>query len=315
MAVGDLITATRYNNLQTRVENILGNGSGNEGYGENTASSQVAVGNLVTATHLNQLYTDIDRISRHQTNQSSAGTIAQALIGDLIADETSDNPDGVLKGFADYENSMTVLENNPNRFRLSALQSTTGTDPDTLTFGPTQWNQELNGYFRVVFSSADARRHYFNAGGTITFVSSLSSTASGGNVAKTNDWATMLSNAGTVSFGYNYTSTSNSGTGSAIGNFQLTSSEQQLFRKTGSGVYADNNYYIRGKEVNSTTIEFRIRMEEADTGNTSGAKGVVPIDEYVVGNLTTTMGFKRASGSYVDTPLPQLNRQSNFSGS
>lgn len=315
MAVGDLITATRYNNLQTRVENILAIGSGNEGYGENTASSQVAVGNLVTATHLNQLYTDIDRISRHQTNQSSAGTIAQALIGDLIADETSDNPDGVLKGFADYENTMTVLENNPNRFRLSALQSTSGTDPDTLTFGPTQWNQELNGYFRVVFSSADARRHFFNAGGTITFVSSLSSTASGGNVAKTNDWATMLSNAGTVSFGYNYTSTSNSGTGSAIGNFQLTSSEQQLFRKTGSGVYADNNYYIRGKEVNSSTIEFRIRMEEADTGNTSGAKGVVPVDEYVVGNLTTTMGFKRASGVYVNTPLPQLNRQSNFSGS
>ena len=245
MAVGDIITATRYNNLQTRVENILGNGSGTEGYGQNTASQQVAVGNLVNATHLNQLFNDIDRISRHQTNQGAAGTIAQVLIGDLIADETSDNPDGVLKGYADYENSMTVLENDPNRFRLSALQSTTGTDPDTLTFGPSIWNQELNGYFRVVFTSADARRHYFNAGGTITFVSSLSSTATGANVAKTNDWATMLSNAGTVSFGYNFTSTSNSGTGSAIGNFQLTSSEQQIFRKSGSGVYADNDYMAR----------------------------------------------------------------------
>ena len=124
----------------------------------------------------------------------------------------------------------------------------------------------------------------------------------------------MLSNAGTVSFGYNYTTTSNSGTGSAIGNFQLTSSEQQVFRKTGTGVYADNNYYIRAKEVDNTTIEFRIWMNEADTGSTSGAKGVQPIDEYVVGNLTTTMGFKRASGSYVDTPLPALNRQSNFAG-
>ena len=118
MAVGDLITATRYNNLQTRVENILANGSGSEGYGESTASNQVSVGNDVTATHLNQLFTDIDRISRHQTNQSAAGTIAQAAIGDIIADETSDNPDGVLKGFADYENTMTVLEGNPNRFRL-----------------------------------------------------------------------------------------------------------------------------------------------------------------------------------------------------
>ncbi len=315
MAVGDLITATRYNALQTRVENIYGNGSGNEGYGMSTSSGQVAVGNLVTATNLNQLYTDIDKISRHQTNQSAAGTIANAVAGDIIADETSDNPDGVLKGFADYENTMAVLENNPNRFRLSALQSTSGTDPDTLTFGPTQWNQSLNGYVRVVFTSADARRHYFNAGGTISFVSGLVSTASGQNVSKTNDWATMLSNAGTVTFGYNYTSTSNSGTGSAIGNFQLTTSEQQLFRKTGSGVYADNNYYIRGKEVNSSTIEFRIFMDEADYGSTSSAKGTVPIDEYVVGNLTTTVSFKRASGIYVDTPLPAINRHSNFSGS
>ena len=88
-----------------------------------------------------------------------------------------------------------------------------------------------------------------------------------------------------------------------------------MFRKTGSGVYSDNNYYIRAKEVDNKTIEFRINMNEADTGSTSGAKGVQPIDEYVVGNLTTTMGVVRASGSYVDTPIPALNRQANFTGS
>jgi hypothetical protein len=313
MAVGDLITATRYNALQTRVESILGNGSGTEGYGQTTASNQVVVTNTVTASHVNQLKTDVDRINRHQTNQA-AGTIASITIGDMIADETSDNPNATLKGFVVYEQSMNTLETSPNRYRLSPLQSTSTSDPDTLT-RTTQWNQVLNGYFRVVFTSADARRHFFNAGGTITFVTGLTSSATGGNVAKTNDWSTMLSNAGTVSFGYNYTSTSNSGTGTAIGNFQLTASEQQVFRKTGSGVYADNNYYIRAKEVNTTTIEFRIWMDEADTGNTSSAKGVAPIDEFVVGTLTTTIGSVRASGSYVDTPIPALNRQANFTGS
>jgi hypothetical protein len=312
MAVGDLITATRYNALQTRVESILANGSGTEGYGQNTASSQVAVGNLVTATHVNQLKTDIDRINRHQTNQA-AGTIATVAINDLIADETSDDPNGILKGFVDYEQSMNTLETSPNRFRLAPLQSTTGSNSVSSQF-TTNWNQNLNAYFRVTFTSADARRHYFNAGGTITFVSSLSSSATGGNVAKTNDWATMLSNAGTVSVGYNYTSTSNSGTGSAIGNYQLTSSEQQLFRKTGSGVYADNNYYIRGREINSSTIEFRINMNEADTGQGFG-KAPAPVDEYVQGTLTTNVGFVRASGSYVDTPVPSFTVQSNFSGS
>ena len=312
MAVGDLITATRYNALQTRVESILANGSGTEGYGQNTASSQVAVGNLVTATHVNQLKTDIDRINRHQTNQA-AGTIATVAINDLIADETSDDPNGILKGFVDYEQSMNTLETSPNRFRLAPLQSTTGSNSVSSQF-TTNWNQNLNAYFRVTFTSADARRHYFNAGGTITFVSSLSSSATGGNVAKTNDWATMLSNAGTVSVGYNYTSTSNSGTGSAIGNYQLTSSEQQLFRKTGSGVYADNNYYIRGREINSSTIEFRINMNEADTGQGFG-KAPAPVDELVQGNLTTSLGFKRASGSYVDSPAPTFTLQSAYSGS
>ena len=313
MAVGDLITATRYNTLQTRVENILGNGSGAEGYGETTASNQVAVGNLVTASHVNQLRTDIDAINGHQTNQAP-GTIASITIGDLIADQTSDDPDGILKGFTDYETSMNTLETSPNRFRLAPLQSSSGTFGTNLSFIGS-WNQNMNGYFRATFTSADTRRHFFNSGGQINFVSSLTSTATGGNVAKTNDWATMLSNAGTVTFGYNYTSTSNSGTGSAIGNYQLTASEQQVFRKTGSGVYADNNYYIMAKEVNATTIEFRIQMDEADTGNTSGAKGVQPVDEFVVGRLTTSIGFVRASGSYVDVDAPTFNVQSQFSGS
>ena len=94
----------------------------------------------------------------------------------------------------------------------------------------------MNGYFRATFTSADTRRHFLMLVGRLTFVSSLTSTATGGNVAKTNDWATMLSNAGTVTFGYNYTPTSNSGTGSAIEIICNLCIEQQVFRKTGSGV-------------------------------------------------------------------------------
>jgi hypothetical protein len=85
MAVGDIITATRYNALQSRVESILAVGANTEGYGETTASSQVAVNDLVTASHVNQLKTDIDIINRHQTNQA-AGTITSITIGNLIAD-------------------------------------------------------------------------------------------------------------------------------------------------------------------------------------------------------------------------------------
>lgn len=58
MAVGDIITAARYNNLQSRVATVMGVGSGDDGYGQNLNSSQVAVGANVQAIDINQLYQD-----------------------------------------------------------------------------------------------------------------------------------------------------------------------------------------------------------------------------------------------------------------
>lgn len=311
MAVGDIITASRYNTLQQTVEDVLAVGSGNFGYGQSTASNQVAVNKIITATDMNNLYSDFDKIYRHQVNQAPSASVSTLAVEDLIGENASDNPNGNIKGYTDYEAFATSIAADPARFRLHATQSTTDDEVVNLTFS-SQWNTNLHGYYRATFTSANARRYFFNAGGRITFKVNLVSTASGGNVAKTNDWATMLSNSGTVSFGHNYTSSDNSGTGTAIGNYQLTNSEQQLYRKTGSGVYADNNYYIRAKNVSSTVIEFRIWMNEADTGSTSNAKGVVPIDEFVQGNLTHHAGYVTASGSYVSVAAPTITRQSNF---
>lgn len=314
MAIGDIITATRYNNLQTIVENVLGNGAGNTGYGQTTASNQVPQQKLVTASDMNNLYNDFNKIYRHQVNLDPSASISTITATNIIAEDTSNDPDGTLKGYTDYESFATTISGDPNRFRVHSTQSSDDDEVINCTY-TADWRYNLNAYVRATFASADARRHFFNAGGIITFKVSLTSSASGGNVAKTNDWATMLSNSGLVSFGHNYTSSDNSGTGSAIGNFQLTNSEQQIYRKTGSGVYADNNYYIRAKNVSDTVIEFRIWMNEADTGSTSSAKGVVPIDEYVQGTLSHWTGYLTASGAYVSVAAPALTRQSNFSGS
>jgi len=306
MAVGDIITALRYNNLQSRVENILGVGASNEGYGQTTSSNQLLAGKLVEANDMNNIYNDFNTIYRHQVDQAPSAFISTVSIGNLIAEDTSDDPNGILKGYADFESFMSTVESDPNRFRLHVNQQTDDDEYDSLTYS-SQWRYNLYGYYKVTFADANQRRYFFNSGGRITFKVSLTSTATGGNIAKTNDWATMLSNSGLVSFGHNYTSSDNSGTGSAIGNFQLTTSYQQVYRKTGSGVYADNNYYIRAKEgATSNIIDFEIWMNEADTGSTSGAKGVVPIDEYVQGNLTHWVGYVRASGAYVNVALPTI---------
>ena len=59
MAVGDTITAARYNIIQARVAAVIGLGSGDEGYGQSRTSSTVAVGATITAQDMQNLFTRI----------------------------------------------------------------------------------------------------------------------------------------------------------------------------------------------------------------------------------------------------------------
>lgn len=310
MAIGDIITATRYNNLQTRVENILGNGSGTEGYGQTTASNQVPVGNIVQASHMNNLYNDFDKIYRHQVNLSPSASLNTLAVEDLIAEATSDNPNGVLKGYADYESFAGTIESDPNRFRLHSLQRSVDTEA-LVTPGTSTWRNTATLTVFANFTSSDARRHFFNSGGNITFIVTGTSSASGGNVSKTNNWVTMLSNSGTVSFDHNSTASDNSGTGTSIGNYQVTSSEQTIYTKSGSSIYSGNTYQLRVREESSTQLRFRIVLTDSDSGTApfgpNNAKGFRPIDEYFQGTVNADTGFIRASGAYVDVAAPTFS--------
>ena len=292
MAVGDLITAARYNNAQARVAAIMGVGATTEGYGQTLESSQVSTALTVTAEHINDLYTDIISGRIHQTG-ATPNTITQIVVGNTIADATSDDPDGTTKGFQDYEDLIAILEASPGRFALSASQSTSGTG---VTSSRTAlWNTDVSTVVRVDFSSSDARRNYFNAGSTIKFEASLTSQSG----SKSNDWASMLTNMGTIAMGYTATTTTGTGTTSSIGNFDLTGTNQVIFRKPGTGVYSANDYYVYAKANSATQLEFTILFQEEAAGNPN-------IDEQVNGTLTSTVKFTRASGSYVTTPAPSF---------
>jgi hypothetical protein len=55
MAVGDTITAARYNIIQARIAAVIGLGSGDEGYGQARTSSTAAVGATITAQDMANL--------------------------------------------------------------------------------------------------------------------------------------------------------------------------------------------------------------------------------------------------------------------
>jgi len=302
MAVGDLITAARYNNAQGRVSAILGNGSSNEGYGQTVTSSQVSSNVVINSTHVNALFTDLNKIYIHQTG-ALPNSIAEVEVGDTVAENTSGAD--TKEGFKDYEDFISIIETTGNRFRLTAAQSST-TNNVAVNQRRNQWTAPIDCEFLVSFTSADARRHYFNAGGSLTFISSLSGTpVSGDSVAKSQDWAAILGNAGTINLNYDTTTTTGTGVVQSIGNYDLTTSYQEIYRKAATGVYGNNNYILYAKAPNSSTIQVKYEFFDAAV---SGYK----IDEPVQGLLEAKIGFVRASGSYVDTPAPAFAATNNL---
>ena len=297
MAVFDIITSARYNNAQGRVASILGNGSGNEGYGQTVTSQQVSSGVLVSAQNVNDLFTDLNKIRIHQIG-AIPNSIATVDAGDTIAEDTSDGD--VLKGFADYESFISLIETPAERFKLASAQSSDDNGAK-IAERRNQWTAPIECQFTVTFNDADHRRHFFNAGGSFTMISALSNTpTSGDSVAKSQDWANILASAGTVSMNYDTTTTTGQGTVQSIGNFDLTTSFQEIYRRSATGVYGNNNYILEAKAPDAKSIVFRFFFYDHNPG---GYK----IDEPVQGLLRAKLGYVRASGSYVDVSLPAFS--------
>lgn len=301
MAVGDLITATRYNNLQTRIATIFGNGSGTDGYGQSVASSQVSVGNTVTATQINNIINDMIKARTHQLGSAPA-TVTTVAIGDVIAENTSTNPNGTLKGYADFESLMSEIES--DKFLIAGGQSSAATGISHAS--SSSWNTSRTHEVRMTFTSSDTIRHFFNSGGELRTSASLT----GGSGAKSSDWATMLSNMGTIKMNYTQTTSTGTGSGSSIGFYDLTASYQTIFTKSGSGVYAENDYLVQARSASSTTIDFKILFRDNDTGDQTGLGP--PVDEVVTGTLTSTVSYLRASGSNVSVAAPAFSNTTTY---
>ena len=290
MAVGDIITAARYNNLQSRVATIMGTGSGDDGYGQSLTSSQVAAAEKVTATHMSLLFDDLSKGRKHQTNVAPS-EIALIVTSDVIEDSNSVNK----KGIAQFENLTTTLEN--EKFLIDVNQGTA--ESGIQGQFTTEWDGQLDHLVNVTFTDGNHARQYFNAGGEIRFSANIAFT---GTEAKTINWATILSNMQTVKFNYTATSATGSGTGSAIGYHDLTTSYQAVFDKAGSGQYTENHYIVEVKgnvAVNPDVLTFRINFNDDDPTDPG-----TPTDETVKGTLTSIVTQFRPTGVNVSVPTP-----------
>ena len=299
MAVGDTITAARYNIIRARINAVLGLGAGDEGYGQAVESTTVATGATVTAQHMSNLFSDINRCRVHQTG-SAVTQIAEPSVGDTIEDSNTTTKEGYVQ----YEDISITAQ----AARLTAAASQLGLESGTSSVTNTNWSSDINHVFTVTFpgysvtngdgsvttiSATDHMRVFFNAGGTINLSGSIGSGSSPIN----NDWRNLMTAVGTVVFGRS--STSNGSTGSSYGYSNLPGSYVTIFNKTASA-YSANDYLIEARK-SGNVLTFRVTFNEDKGGNPN-------FDEPVTATTTSTAQLKRPNNSNsVDVPAPSFN--------
>jgi hypothetical protein len=295
------ITAARINNLQSSISLILGTGSGQNGYGQTVTS--VPVNNtedIVEAADMNAIYADILKARVHQVGVSDIG-IAEVIQNlNIVAEDTSvfvdDNgvttvdPDGFKKGLADFETLMTQVQAD----KAIIHPSQAALEPGIASVRTSSWNGLIAHEVQVTFSSADARRFFFNTGGEIR----ISANNTSASTPKGLDWSQLCSQVGTIKFNAE-TTTSTLGGGTTIGNYDLTGGFQDIYQKIGSGtysaVYAGNIYTVKARSDIETRIIFKIEFNDVVFDNN--------VDNNVDGRLESTIQHYRANGE-VTVPAP-----------
>lgn len=238
---GTRATATDYNNVQSSIANIMGVGSGTNGYGQPITSSQVSPGAVISSAQWNNLRNDLIKARTHQSGCTVVDGLATTYTGSpwqvlqIITSSTavSEAIRGQYTSFSTgVAGAVATVNSNPTGTGLppgssyiggqlaapTAISTTTRSTswgaPGALTISHTV-TVTFPGYTSgsLTVSAADHMRCFFNAGGYLQVTASLAGGTSATAGTKDADWKNMLS--GFVS--YNLSNTSSSlGAGGAI---------------------------------------------------------------------------------------------------
>lgn len=332
----------RFNQIQDKVSKILGEGSGNFGYGQtNLSSSRVLEQGLITAEQMNNLRADILRIRQHQLGENRANLISthpeylKQVVGtgeivdrDFIADQHFSNAETAL---VNASNDRFYIGGDPSGSLQYTLETYLdapngpGTVGGSRSVRTEQWSSTLEHIVKIDFRNANEARYFFNAGGEIRMTPSISS---GNGDAKYQSWQTLLNiYVGSVRMGYNYTKNDGTGGGgqTAKGFYQLVSTPTLIYRKSSDPNYQTNAYEVYasvnspnndpdsvGYQPLATSITLNIKFldlhSEIVTPVTDPNTGVnyvkVNPDEPVTGRLVSEVSQRRPTGSNVLTYGP-----------
>ena len=238
---GDTITAAQYNIFVNNssspfgYNHFAGTGSGVYGLGQTHIATVVGGdGNSINAAHWNSLFTGMANIGNHTNDTLTTRTAVSA--GDTIAIKAAVEADlaTLAASVAGGCTSATAINTSGNQVGQSTNAST--------------WNSSSTIERSVTFASADAMRHFFNAGGKIRIIYTAE-----GSVDGSKDTVFQgLTNTGMGNLDLNAQTTTRSGSGEtlttnglALGFHDLTDSYQTILKLTSD----DSGYTSNTAEV------------------------------------------------------------------
>ena len=291
--IGSLIEKADYDTIKAKVDLVFGTGSGQTGYGQAISSPAVTAGSTISAAQWVALRNDMVKARQHQTG-GTIGTSSATDGSNLLLPASGISITETLRNqFNLFSNTITS-----DKFSIGSAQFSS----EGLITGSrsTAWNGTLT-HNVTVSSTADNMRYFFNAGGKIR----ISANRSGGtSSSKNTTWDTMFSQIGEFVMDYTQTTyTGSSATGSAVGWFDLTTSNQLIGQKNApSGSYAENRYYVYARrDAGSTQLILTIEFQDLDSGDPG-------TDENVDGTLNSVISQYRPSGANVSVTGPTASQ-------
>jgi hypothetical protein len=301
-AVNSKIVQADYNDIRNKIVTILGDGSGNSGYGQQARINSVAVaeGTKVTINEWANLRFDIINAYKHINGVNP--TTAQVAEGNTIRYTATFTPDtGTLdvpqKQYDDWANNITTF-----RFGIAAGESGTTTAVSQSRTG--SWISQCTCTIQFNWANSNQARYWFNSGGKIR----ISAARSGGGAQPQNtSWTSLLSSAGTQSFGG---AVPNANTTPADGTnwYRTSSTFQTFYTATASSPYGSNNYQLQARCVDvannssGTAASGEIRVVFTDGYVDPGQHPSNPVPDYtdsVDGTLTVSVSLLFATGIMV----------------
>ena len=276
---GGLISASDYNtfaatattNASTNLNFVWSTGNGSYGYGQ-TAIAQVSTGGTVTATQWASLINTLNSVRTHQSGAGSG--ISAPTAG------------GLISYLATLSSSIGTAYTNALVYATQGSTTTGATFNQNWTATPGAASATWTFSRTLTFSSADAARYFFNAGGQFNFVTISTTNGAGNN--RTADLATLvgtyLANINNIRQATNGGRTGTGGTlntnNTSIGYYKLTTLDQTIVQITSTTYPYNGDYVIVAIKSNG------VQGSNADKGT------VITLDFTVFSNAT-----KDASGS------------------